>query len=134
MNGNAYIYIGHSKDDFPLAIPYPTVGNANFDVEPNIITSVNARGVTVGQKKGEDRISQKLGWSSIDCAKWWEINRFFEMHGAFCFVKYFSHNVGEWRVKRFQASGFNCDPINICADGSPSEYENATFTLTGTGA
>ena len=134
MPGSAFLYIGADGVNFPLRIPYPTRGNANFDTTVNLTTQENANGALVGQVRGNTRIAQQVGWVDIEAKTWWEINRWFEQNGPFCYLRYFSHNVGEWRTGRFLCTQFTCDPLLVGEDGAATLYENAHFTLTSTGA
>lgn len=133
MNGESFLSIGTDGKVFPLNVPYPTVGDATFDAQENIVTQENANGALVGQVRGKTRVSQTVGWSQIEAAAWHTICRWFEANGPFCHVRYFSQAYGEWRTGQFLCTQFTCDPILVGADGMPQFYDNAKFTLMGTG-
>lgn len=133
MQDSAFLYIGTDKESFPLAVPYPTIGNGVFESVVNVVTQETSNGRIVGQLRGKTRLAQTVGWSRIDPETWWEICRWFEKNGPFCYVKYFSHNLGEWKEERFLCTKFSCTPILHTAGGAPRWYEDAKFQLQSTG-
>lgn len=133
MHGSAFLYIGADGENFPLTVPYPTIGNGMFESVANAVMTENANGRMVGQLRGKTRLAQTVGWSRIEPKTWWEICRWFDKNGPFCHVRYFSHNLGEWKEDRFVCTKFTCTPILHTDDGPPRWYEDAKFQLQSTG-
>lgn len=129
-----FIYIGKTKDSQPLAIPFPSIGQGAFETVRIVDAGRNANGAVVGQQIGRSMDKQNMGWRAISCEKWWEINNWFETNGMFFYCRYFSHNTGQWRTRKFYVSDIKCEPYMVNpATGIPREYHNATFNVVDTG-
>lgn len=134
MPGNeSFIYLGTDGRDFPLEVPHPTIGNAEFEAKFNLATETNANGAVVGQLRGAMRETQQVGWSAIEAQTWWRLCRWVRSYGPFFYLKYFNHCLGEWIIGRFYTEGFSCEPILMDENGDPTYYTNAVMTLIGTG-
>lgn len=130
-----FMYFGTSEKNFTLALPFPTWGSAAFETERTVDAARNANNVVVGQMVGRSIDKQKMKWENMPREKWWEINRWLETNGMFFWCRYFSHNSGEWKVRRFYCGNIKCEPAYVDPDtGMPAFYSSAEFNVVDTGA
>lgn len=129
-----FIQLGTSPTPMLLTIPYPTKGKALFETSRFVDSQRNANGVVVGQQVGRSIDKQNMSWDKLSAEKWWEINRFFEENGMFQYCRYFSHNLGEWKIRLMYCSDFKCDPgVVDSSTGYPKEYTNCSFNVIDCG-
>ena len=130
-----FIYIGVSSSKLNLKVPFPTSGKAAFETSRFVDSTRNANGVVVGQQVGRSIDKQNMAWAVMDCEIWWEINRYIERNGMFFYCKYFSHNFGEWRTRKFYCSDFKCTPALVDpSTGKPTYYKDCSFNVIDVGA
>ena len=127
-----FIYIGSTEDVQNIAVPEPSVGQLNFSETVNELQATNANGVKVSHQIGEAVMTQEIGWDIITAAKWWELGQFFRNNGTVFWCRFFDHNTGEWRLKRFRRGDLSADLLLIDADGNP-EYYSASFRIESIG-
>lgn len=130
---DTYVYVGGSEGTLNIQVPFPTVGDLTFQVTENVKSELNANGVEVRQRIGEEILTQHLEWGMIESEKWWEINRFFQKNGNVFYCKFFNHNIGEWQVKRFRKNDTSCDLMLVTNEGNVECYENAGFDIVSIG-
>lgn len=131
-----FMQIGTSSTNLTLEVPYPSIGQGVFLTSRMVDSGRNANGAVVGQMVGRSVDKQSMGWSAISCEKWWEINRFLEDNGLFFYCRYFNHNTGEWKVRRFYAGDPQVEPRNLDPETQvPRDgvYYNATLNVIDCG-
>ncbi len=130
-----FIYIGTEQYETNLAVPYPSVGSAEFSAEAQYLTERNANGITVRQRISEPIFKQKIGWDKIGAEQWWELTRFFDKHGDAFWCSYFDYTLGEWKTKRFiKSSEVSAQPMRVDAKtGIPEYFTSAGFTIESIG-
>ena len=114
-----FVYFGKEKNNFTLALPYPSDGI--FESATTVQTQESANGEIVGQVIGRTRDKQNMTWSVLDREKWWEINNWIENNikqdAAFSFYcKYFNFNLGRWMIRQFYPGNRKCKPFAINSD------------------
>ena len=115
-----------------LAIPFPSSGE--FETSRAVNAARNANNVVVGQMVGRSVDKQSMSWSVLAREKWWEINRWIEANGMFFWCKYFAHNYGVWRIRRFYCGDPKCEPFKIDANtGIPEMYRNCSINVIDMG-
>lgn len=115
-----------------LAIPFPSSGT--FETSRAVNAARNAQNVVVGQMVGRAVDKQNMTWSVLPCDMWWSINRWFETYGMFFYCKYFAHNVGKWRIRKFYCGDPKCDPFKIdAATGVPAYYRECSVNVIDMG-
>lgn len=131
-----FMQIGTSPSNLTLQIPYPTIGKGIFQTSRMVDAGRNASGAVIGQMVGRSIDKQNMGWNVISCEKWWEINQFLEANGLFFYCRYFNHNLGEWKVRKFYAGDPQVEPRNLDPETQiPRDgvYYNATLNVIDCG-
>ncbi|MBD5101977.1 MAG: hypothetical protein HDT27_04625 [Subdoligranulum sp.] len=137
-DSTAYLYLGASaqtsRENYAVAVPYPTMGSAPFETSRMVDSARNANGELVGRQVGRSVHKQSLAWKEISCEKWWEINRWFE-NGHFTFYCHlFNHNLGQWETRLYYLSDVKVNPYLVDkATGKPAFYRDASFNVIGCG-
>ena len=130
-----YIGTGVTASDVigsTLAVPFPS--EAMFETSRAVNAGRNANNVVVGQMVGRSVDKQNMKWRVLPRETWWKLNRWFEEHGMFFYCKYFAHNVGKWRIRRFYCGDQRCDPYKINPlTGVPDVYLNCTVNIIDMG-
>lgn len=115
-----------------LAIPFPSEGL--FETARAVNSARNANNVVVGQMVGRSVDKQSMSWKALAREKWWEINRWIEANGMFFWCKYFAHNYGAWKIRRFYCGDPKCEPFKIDpATGIPEMYINCSINVIDMG-
>lgn len=132
-----FMYWGTSKSGDnvtgkKLSVPFPSDGT--FETSRAVNSARNANNVVVGQMVGRAVDKQNMSWNVLPCNTWWRINRYLEANGMFFYCKYFAHNVGKWRIRRFYCGDISCDPYKIDAStGIPAFYRNCKLDVIDMG-
>lgn len=101
---DSYIEIGTSVNTdrslnnvlaLPVPIELPTSNEFMTEAERN------ANGVMLIQQVGRTQYTMQIKWGRLPAAKWWEINRWFDLYGYVFYMKYFSHTDGKVKIQRF---------------------------------
>ena len=130
----SYMQLGPTPSNMTLEIPYPDQGKAMFETSSFVDSGRNANGAIVGQQVGRSIDKQNMGWSVLDAETWWAMNNWIEKNGMFFYCRYFSHNFGEWRTRRFYCSDFKAEPGFLNPDtGKPEFYMNCSFNVIDVG-
>lgn len=115
-----------------LAVPFPSSGA--FESSRAVNSARNINNVVVGQMIGRAVDKQNMSWTVMPCSYWWSINRWLESHGMFFYCKYFAHNVGKWRIRKFYCGDPKCEPYKIdAATGIPAFYRNCSINVIDVG-
>ena len=61
----------------------------------------NADGVMIIQQIGRTQYTTQIKFASLPNKKWWQINRWFDLHGYVFYMKYFSHTDGKVKIHQF---------------------------------
>lgn len=129
-----FMQLGASPSDLSLSIPYPTQDKALFETSRFVDSARNANGVLVGQQVGRSIDKQSMSWAVMDAQLWWEINNWIEEHGMFFWCRYFSHNFGVWKLRKFYCSDFKAQPCMVDpATGVPAFYKDCSFNVIDVG-
>ena len=97
----------------------------------------NANGTMIIQQVGRTQYKTQIKWEILNNRKWWEINRWFELHGYVFYMKYFSHTTGRVKIHRFyRGSVESGTPSGVeVMDGYtvPKNYKGCGFSLIDMG-
>lgn len=137
-SASAYLYLGAtaevSRQNYAVAVPYPTVGSATFETARMVDAARNANGEMVGRLVGRSSDKQSLGWQRISCEDWWALHRWFEQGHFTFYCHYFDHNTGQWRTRLFYLGDVRANPVHVDeATGIPAYYEDAAFNVIDCG-
>lgn len=136
--GTGFLYLGSSPDtnaeNYTIAVPYPSEGQALFETTRMVDSGRNANGELVGRVVGRSNDKQNMSWAVMPCEKWWEMNRFFE-NGHFTFYCcYFNHNLGQWNTRLFYLGDVKANPYIVNPQsGEPAFYRDASFNVIDCG-
>lgn len=139
MAGNtAYLYLGTSpatsRENYAIAVPYPSAGKAAFETSRLVDSARNASGELVGRQVGRSLHKQNLAWEKIDCETWWTMNRWFEQGHFTFYCHLFNHNLGQWETRLFYLGDVTANPVLVNAQtGEPAFYRDASFNVIDCG-
>lgn len=133
-----FIYLGSSaatsRENYALALPYPTLGSAAFETSRFVDSARNANGELVGRQVGRSICKQSMGWAKLPCADWWALNRWVEQGHFTFYCHYFNFNLGQWETKLFYAGDLKCQPGLVDkATGAPAYISDASFNVIDCG-
>lgn len=116
----------------PAPIELPSSNEYMADAERN------GNGVMLLQQIGRTQYTTSIKWGNLKNKKWWEINRWFEKHGYFFYMKYFSHTEGRVKIQRFYRGNIEkCIPSSttemINGYAVPTKYEECGFNIIDLG-
>lgn len=128
-----FIYLGASETSTDFAVPAPF--NAPFESEWAYDGTRNAVNILRGQFVGRQIDKQSCTWSLIKKEDWWALNKFRIANKNIFWCKYFNHNLGEWKIRRFYTGNPKVDLSNINkSTGAPfTHYKNASMNFIDTG-
>lgn len=128
-----FIYLGETAENTTLPIPAPT--SAPFESEWAFDGARNANNVLRGQFVGRQIDKQNMTWGLIKKEDWWALNQFRLENKNIFWCKYFDHNIGVWRTRRFYSGNPKVDLRRIDKEtGEPfTYYYNASLNIVDTG-
>jgi len=103
-----FMYLGTTRaiaDNPQLAFKLPppddgVIFESEWSFEGQRNGLVELRGTFIGNVPGGiDK--QNCTWNFITKDNWWGMNRFINSCQNIFWMRYFNHNIGEWRTKRF---------------------------------
>lgn len=133
-----FIYLGTSpqtnRENYSIAVPYPTKGKAPFATSRLVDSGRNAQGAMVGRMIGRSLDKQSMSWEVISCAKWWEMNRWFEDNHFTFYCHYFNFNTGRWLTRLMYISDVTVSPELIeSSTGEPAFLRDASVNVIDCG-
>ena len=132
----SYIEIGTSfsngvlENVLSLPVPIELPSSDEFIVD----AGRNVDGAMLIEQIGRTQYTTQIKFARLKNTKWWEINRWIEANGMFFWCKYFAHNYGVWRIRRFYCGDPKCEPFKINPDtGIPEMYINCSINVIDMG-
>ena len=123
-----------SRENYEIAVPYPTLGSALFETSRMVDSARNARGEMVGRQVGRSIDKQNMAWSKLSCEVWWRMNRWIEAGHFTFYCHYFNFNLGRWETRLFYVSDMKCSPYLIDpASGMPDFVTDASVNVIDCG-
>lgn len=133
-----FLYLGTSpetsRENHSIAVPYPDQGKAPFTTSRLVDSARNAQGTMVGRMIGRSLDKQEMGWSTISCSLWWEMNRWFEDNHFTFYCHYFNFNTGRWLTRLMYISDVKVSPEIIDpGTGEPAFLRDASVNVIDCG-
>lgn len=123
-----------NRENYEVAVPYPTLGSALFETSRMVDSARNARGEMVGRQVGRSIDKQSMGWSKLSREVWWAMNRWIEAGHFTFYCHYFNMNLGRWETRLFYISDLKAMPGPVDpVTGEPEYLSDASANVIDCG-